>query len=280
MAGRPRRESMTSLPVTRGSFDVYLEEINRFPLLTKEEEFRLAKRLEEKGDLRSAQKLITSNLRFVVKIAYEYRNYNVRLQDLVQEGNIGLMRAVRKFSADRGYRLISYAVWWIKAYMQNYISKNQRMVRVPGGRPRLLPASLEDADIAAELPDDDAALRARASQAALRDFSLDAMVNDDGKRTFLDLVTGDQASQEEEMARAQLRNIVSEQLEAIWKVLSSKEAYILKHRILADEPKTLQQIGEKFGVSRERVRQIEQGLKTKIKRVLLESEAIDAKDFE
>mgnify|MGYP001339359770 FL=1 len=109
------------LPVVTGTLDLYITEINRFPLLAAEEEFKLAMRLKKDNDLEAAEKLIVSNLRFVVKIAHEYRNYGFKLADLIQEGNIGLIHAVKKFDPEKGYRLISYAVWWIRAYIQDLI---------------------------------------------------------------------------------------------------------------------------------------------------------------
>ena len=118
------------LPVVTGTLDLYITEINRFPLLTPEEEFKLAMRLKKDNDMEAAEKLIVSNLRFVVKIAHEYRNYGFKLADLIQEGNIGLIHAVKKFDPEKGYRLISYAVWWIRAYIQNYLIKSWSIVKI------------------------------------------------------------------------------------------------------------------------------------------------------
>ncbi len=118
------------LPVVTGTLDLYIKEINRFPLLTPEEEFKLAVRLKKNSDMAAAEQLIVSNLRFVVKIAHEYRNYGFKLADLVQEGNIGLIHAVKKFDPYKGYRLISYAVWWIRAYIQNYLIKSWSIVKI------------------------------------------------------------------------------------------------------------------------------------------------------
>src|SRR3990172_11096521 len=119
-----------SIPSMSESLQLYLNEIERIPLLTPDEEFQLAVRYREKEDEEAAQKLVTSNLRFVVKIAMEYRNFGVKLADLIQEGNIGLMHAVKKFDPYKGYRLISYAVWWIRAYIQNYIIKSWSIVKI------------------------------------------------------------------------------------------------------------------------------------------------------
>src|ERR1700737_4682446 len=113
-----------------GSLALYLSEINRYPLLTVDEEQRLARLYCKEGDLDAAHKLVTSNLRFVVKVSYEYRSYGIKMADLIQEGNIGLMKAVQKFDPDKGIRLISYAVWWIRAYIQNYILKSWSLVKL------------------------------------------------------------------------------------------------------------------------------------------------------
>src|SRR5919197_2550845 len=117
-----------TLPNTASSLELYLSEINQFPLLTVEEEQDLARLYRRKGDTRAAHRLVTANLRFVVKVAYEYRSYGFKMADLIQEGNIGLMKAVQKFDPDKGIRLISYAVWWIRAYIQNYILKSWSLV--------------------------------------------------------------------------------------------------------------------------------------------------------
>ena len=119
-----------SVPANINSLDIYISEINRFPILTAEEEFKLAVRFKKYDDMEAAERLVTSNLRFVVKIAHEYRNYGVKLIDLIQEGNVGLMHAVKKFNPYKGYRLISYAVWWIRAYMQNFIIKTWSLVKI------------------------------------------------------------------------------------------------------------------------------------------------------
>ncbi|MEQ8181560.1 MAG: RNA polymerase factor sigma-32, partial [Smithellaceae bacterium] len=118
------------LPLATGTLELYITEINRFPLLSPDEEFKLAVRLKKYNDMAAAEKLIVSNLRFVVKIAHEYRNYGFKLADLIQEGNIGLIHAVKKFDPYKGYRLISYAVWWIRAYIQNYLIKSWSIVKI------------------------------------------------------------------------------------------------------------------------------------------------------
>jgi RNA polymerase sigma-32 factor len=119
-----------NLPVVKNSLETYLVQINQFPLLTQEEEFKLAVRYRKHNDIEAAQKLITSNLKFVVKVVFEYKSYGVKLLDLIQEGNIGLMMAVKKFNPYKGYRFISYAIWWIRAYIQNFIIKTWSLVKI------------------------------------------------------------------------------------------------------------------------------------------------------
>ncbi len=122
--------TISNLPVIKNSLQAYLLQINQFPLLTQEEEFKLAVRYRKYNDIEAAHKLITSNLKFVVKVAFEYKSYGVKIQDLVQEGNIGLMMAVKKFNPYKGYRFISYAIWWIRAYIQNFIIKTWSLVKI------------------------------------------------------------------------------------------------------------------------------------------------------
>jgi RNA polymerase sigma-32 factor len=273
---------------SRNSFDLYIQEINRVKLLTREEEFELAKQFQE-GDKEAARSLVEANLRFVVKIAHSYKHFNVKLVDLVQEGNIGLMKAVQKFNPDKGYRLISYAVWWIKAYMQNYIIRSWSMVRVGTAQAQRQlffrmqddPETGEEA-VRESLAVDDltsrggsggimlvpaASRRSRSKKElnlAARDFSLDAEVGDEGRGRFVDMLEAPELSQEEALVREDMLGKVSARLAEVVDSLSDKEQYILQVRLLSDEPKTLQVIGEHFGVSRERIRQIETQLKKRL----------------
>ena len=254
----------------------YLAEVNRFPLLTREEEEELARRWNEDGDMNAAQQLVTANLRFVVKVAYEYKNYDVKLVDLVQEGNIGLMKAVRRFNPDRGYRLISYAVWWIRAYMQNYILKNWSMVKIGStakhrrmlfGRKEgpkegetnqemfLMPAisTLSGGDFVGVNAD-----------IAKRDFSLDANMGENQSGSYIEMLASPPEDLAEEMARSEVIEGVQGRLESILESLNERQRFILQNRLIADEPLTLQEIGNKYGISRERARQLEVALKKKL----------------
>jgi RNA polymerase sigma-32 factor len=268
----------------------------RVPLLSREEEQELAILYRDEGDGAAGKRLVEANLRFVVKMAYSYKSYNVKLIDLVQEGNIGLMKAVEKFNPDRGYRLISYAVWWIKAYMQNYIIRSWSMVK-PGTtqmqrqlffRNQPEKDSEEEDAVTETLGDEvegqDGAVfvkaQARKKKAskelnvAARDFSLDAVIDSESQLTYLDLVPSKEPQQEEELARHQIMDEVNTRINALVETLPEKELFIVRNRLLSDEPMTLQDIGEEFGVSRERIRQIESGLKERLKKSLGDIEGI------
>lgn len=286
----PARRTQPGLPKAMTAFEMYIAEINRVPLLTRDEEVCLAEEFQKTRDVRIAKKLVESNLRFVVKIAYSYKHYNVKLIDLIQEGNIGLMRAVEKFNPDRGYRLISYAVWWIKAYMQNFIIKSWSLVKVgttqmqrqlffryqadkDGFEQKSVEETLDEegggGETAVLISADVRRQKAeRELMAASRDFSLDALIDGTDSLTYMDMLADGKPQQEDKLARSQIMRAVSERLNTFSADLNDKEQYILQHRLLTDEPETLQEIGEKFKVSRERIRQIENSLKERLRKSL------------
>jgi len=261
------------VPAVTGTLDVYVAEINRFSILTAEEEFRLAVRLKKYNDMEAAEKLVVSNLRFVVKIAHEYRNYGIKLADLVQEGNIGLMHAVKKFDPYRGYRLISYAVWWIRAYIQNYIIKSWSLVKIgttqaqrklffklSQARKKLESLSekrAEFAEIAESLgvrPEEIAEMDVRMSG---RDLSLDASVGEDGDSTHMDYLIYGGEDQETALIRKEEMALVQHNIAGALAGLNEKEIFIIRNRVMADSPLTLQAIGDRYHITRERARQIE-----------------------
>lgn len=261
------------VPAVTGTLDIYVAEINRFSILTAEEEFRLAVRLKKYNDMEAAEKLVVSNLRFVVKIAHEYRNYGIKLADLVQEGNIGLMHAVKKFDPYRGYRLISYAVWWIRAYIQNYIIKSWSLVKIgttqaqrklffklSQARKKLESLSekrAEFAEIAETLgvrPEEIAEMDVRMSG---RDLSLDASVGEDGDSTYMDYLTYGGEDQETALIRKEEMALVQHNIAGALAGLNEKESFIIRNRVMADSPLTLQAIGDRYHITRERARQIE-----------------------
>lgn len=283
----------SNMLMPQSSLEQYLAEINKFPLLSREEEYETAKQWQSNNDMAAAQKLVTSNLRFVVKIAYEYKNYDVKLVDLIQEGNIGLMKAVRKFNPDRGYRLISYAVWWIKAYMQNYIIKNWSMVKIGstarhramlfGSRKAKEELFHDDGEVMDEtflLPATSSMnvgeLRTLNTDIARRDFSLDAALDEDGRSAYIDLIRSDGSDAEHLVGTEETRKIVGGHLEGVVNALNDRERFILEKRLIADEAMTLQEIGDHFHVTRERARQLEANLKKKLARAITEFDSQSA----
>jgi len=264
---------MHNLPVTTSSLELYLTQINQFPLLSADEEFELATRFREKGDIEAAHRLITSNLRFVVKVALEYRSYGVKLLDLIQEGNIGLMMAVKKFDPRRGYRLISYAIWWIRAYIQNFIIKTWSLVKIGttqtqkklfyslGKTKRLLGSSKGDEKnihaLAEALDVKDHDIVEMEQRMSLRDFSLDSAVDEGSQVTHLDLLADERPNQEELVGQMEEERERKGQVRRALRCLSSKEKYVIEKRIMSHHPATLQEIGDSLNLSRERIRQIE-----------------------
>ena len=296
-AGLPARRKPAGPPSRKPAFEQYIDEITRVPLLTREEELELARTFQESGDREAAKRLVEANLRFVVKMAHSYKHYNVKLIDLIQEGNIGLMKAVDKFNPDRGYRLISYAVWWIKAYMQNYIIRSWSMVKLGTTqmqrqlffRNRPEKESLEQNAVEETLQEDVSGggggavfvpveIRKKKASSELgnagRDFSLDAVIDSESQMTYLDLLPSGDPGQEEQLGKHEMMDEVAKKLNEFIASLPDKELYIVEHRLLTDEPETLQDIGERFGVSRERIRQIESGLKGRLRETLGEIEGV------
>jgi len=271
-----------TMPVVADSLTLYLNEIRRFPVLSPEEEHRLALRLYEEKDLDAAQTLITSNLRFVVKIASEYRSYNVKMLDMIQEGNIGLMMAVRKFNPHKGFRLISYAVWWIRAYIQNHIisvwsllkigtTQAQRKLFFKLNQAKNAIRNMTGADDleATALSLDVKEVEVAEMGERLRgDCSLDAEGRDGDGYSLLETLADDRQNQEELLAERQEHHLLARGVSSALSGLNEKERFIIEHRVAADEPMTLQEIADTFSISRERVRQIEEGALRKMKAAL------------
>jgi len=273
---------ISRLPVVKNSLDTYLVQINQFPLLSQEEEFKLAVRYRKHDDIEAAHKLITSNLKFVVKVAFEYKSYGVKLLDLIQEGNIGLMMAVKKFNPYKGYRFISYAIWWIRAYIQNFIIKTWSLVKIGttqaqkklfykigkvrkalesnGENEKKYDLLAHDLDVTKE---DIMEMEQRMSS---RDLSLDAPFDESQELTHLELLKEESPNQEEAIAQEEEKKIREHEVQNAMKRLNEKEVYVLQNRIMAEEPLTLQQIGDHLKLSRERVRQIESEALNKLKR--------------
>ncbi len=266
-------------PAITATLDRYIEEINRFSILTAEEEFALAVSLVRDNSIEAAEKLVLSNLRFVVKIAHQYRNYDVRLADLIQEGNIGLIHAVRKFDPYKGYRLISYAVWWIRAYIQNYIIKTWSIVKIgtTQAQRKLFykltqtrkelqrlsekkPEFQEIADLLGVKVGDVVEMDSRFGN---RDISLDAPISSDGdfsqdrESYYLDILPHQGEDQETALMRLEDQALAQRSIAGAMAKLNERESFIIKNRIIVDNPLTLQEIGDQLHITRERVRQLE-----------------------
>jgi RNA polymerase sigma-32 factor len=270
------------MPVPVDSLSLYLSEINRFPLLSAEEEQSLAYRWRDEGDLEAAHRLITANLRFVVKIAGEYRSYGMKMLDLIQEGNIGLMMAVRKFDPAKGVRLISYAVWWIRAYIQNHIISAWSLLKIGTTQAqRKLFFKLNQAKQAIINMTGEGDLHATAIALDVKDteaqemeqrlrgeLSLDVAMLEGEGATFLESLPDLRQNQEQELAERQENLLLEQGVASALENLNEKERFVVENRVASDSPMTLQEIADHFSLSRERVRQIEEGALKKMKRLL------------
>jgi RNA polymerase sigma-32 factor len=270
------RSTVASLLFLERGFARYSEEIGRFPMLEPHEEFMLAKRWREHGDPAAAQKLVTSHLRLVAKIAMRYRGYELPISEVISEGNIGLMQAVKRFQPDKGFRLATYAIWWIRAAIQEYIIRSWSLVKMGRtARQRKLFFNLRKAKrrISAldggDMRPDQVKLIANQlgvterdvidmDRRLARDASLNAPIRADGEAgEWMDWLEDETASQESRLAEAEQSENRHKALRAALTVLSERERRIFEARRLSEKPLTLEQLSGEFGVTRERVRQIE-----------------------
>ena len=279
--------------VPRDPFYAYLQEVRKYPTLTEEEEKELAIRYKETGDLESAYKLTTANLMLVIKIAMTFKREWQNLMDLIQEGNVGLMKAVKNFDPFRGVRLSAYATWWIKSYILKHILDNWRLVRVgtTNARRKLLfnlkrekeKLEREGFDPTTKLlaerfgVDETEVIDVSASIGAM-DVSIDTPVRPDSTMTPAQTLSQDGQSVEENVELKQFRQILNENIENFKAGLNPNEIEILNNRILSEDPLSLQEIGEQRGVTREAVRQAEQRLLKKFK-TYIEEKMPEAADY-
>jgi len=260
-----------------GGLSRYLAEIRKFPMLAKDEEFMLAKRWQEHQDPEAAHRLVTSHLRLVAKIAMGYRGYGLPIGEVISEGNVGLMQAVKKFDPDKGFRLATYAMWWIRASIQEYILRSWSLVKMgtTAAQKKLFfnlrkakseIAALQEGDlrpdqvsqIATKLGVLDEEVISMNRRLAGGDASLNAPLRADGESEWQDwLADEDTPSQETVIAENQEMNLRMSLLEEAMTELTDRERHILTERRLKDEPTTLEELASQYGVSRERVRQIE-----------------------
>lgn len=262
---------------------IYMREVQRHSLLKPDEEHELAVRYAETQDVDAAARLVTANLRLVVKLAYEYRRAYRNMMDLIQEGNIGLMQAVKRYDPNRGVKLSSYAAWWIRAYILRFILNNWRMVKIgttqaqrklffnlSKEKQKLTAMGIEPshAEIAKRLNVDEKEVVEMDRRLARSDASLDAPVGEgDGRQTSrVELLPSSNQSPEVMAERVEIQDIVRQKLEEFRLTLSGKDLVIFDKRVAAmEDPLTLQQLGDEFGVSRERVRQLEARLTGKLR---------------
>jgi len=273
------KSNVPTVPALGGeaSLNRYLSEIRKFPILTPEQEYMLAKRYQEHQDPEAAAQLVTSHLRLVAKIAMGYRGYGLPVSELISEGNIGLMQGVKKFEADRGFRLATYAMWWIRASIQEFILRSWSLVKMgtTAAQKKLFfnlrrmknnIEAFEDGDlhpddvkkIATDLgvsEEDVVSMNRRMAMGG--DTSLNVPMREDGEGQWQDWLADSDPLQDERVADEQERDMRHDMLVEAMDDLNDREKHILAERRLAEEPKTLEELSQVYGVSRERVRQIE-----------------------
>jgi RNA polymerase sigma-32 factor len=267
-----------SVPVisSEGNLSRYLQEIRKFPMLEPEQEFMLAKRWREKEDSEAAHRLVTSHLRLVAKIAMGYRGYGLPLSELISEGNVGMMQAVKRFDPDRGFRLATYAMWWIRAAIQEYILHSWSLVKMgtTAAQKKLFfnlrklkgqMQAIDEGDLSPEhvtqiatkldVPEQDVVNMNR--RLASPDHSLNAPLRADSEGEWQDWLVDEQDTQEISLAEREELSKRRALLKSAMTNLNERERHILTERRLRDEPTTLEDLSQHYGISRERVRQIE-----------------------
>jgi len=271
------------------SLNRYLAEIKKYPILTPEQEYMLAKRFEEHGDTDAAAQLVTSHLRLVAKIAMGYRGYGLPVSELISEGNIGLMQGVKKFEADRGFRLATYAMWWIRASIQEFILRSWSLVKMGTTaaqkklffnlrRMKSKLDAFDDGDLSPEnlakiakdlgvTEDEVTSMNRRMSMGG--DTSLNVSMREDGEGQWQDWLQDDAPLQDSVVAEAQEADVRHDLLMQAMDGLNDREKHILTERRLTDDPKTLEELSQVYGVSRERVRQIEVRAFEKLQKVMM-----------
>ena len=279
-----------NLPVlsSEGGLALYLQEIKRFPILTAEEEYMLAKRFKEHGDNKAAHKLVTSHLRLVAKIAMGYRGYGLPVTDLISEGNVGIMQAVKKFDPEKGFRLATYAMWWIRAQIQEYVLHSWSLVKIgtTAAQKKLffnlkkLKNQLESIDegnlspenvreIAKRLNVKEAEVVSMENRLFSSDQSLNVQIGAEEKTEWQDIIKDDRKTQDTIIENINEFDYRKNLLEKAMDVLNPREKQIIRLRKLAEKPKKLEELSKHFEISRERVRQIEEKAMEKLQNEIL-----------
>jgi len=281
--------TLPALPSDSGdSLNSYLREAWKFPILTADEELMLAERFKDTGDVDAAHKLVTSHLRLVAKIAMGYKGYGLPVADLISEGNVGLMKAVKKFEPEKGFRLSTYAMWWIRASVTEYILQSWSMVRLGTmaaqkklffslRRTKRQLSIMDNGDLSDEQANAIAEktnattdeVRQINSRLASRDMSLNAPLSIDEGGEHQDLLEDDRPNPERMASKNQMMSLQSEVVGEALDELNERDRDIFERRHLSDEPPTLESLGEEYGISRERVRQLEARAFNKVKEFIL-----------
>ena len=274
---------------SEGGLSAYLAQIKKFPMLDAEEEYMLAKNWKEKGSLKSAEKLVTSHLRLVAKIAMGYKGYGLPVNEMISEGNVGLMQAVKKFEPEKGFRLATYAMWWIKAAIQEYILRSWSLVKIGTTtaqkklffnlkklKNQIAPRSEGDlrneqvSEIADKLNVSEEEVVSMNRRLAGKEHSLNAPVGEDGDQ-WQDWLVDKEMDQELKLAQQEEMNQRKDLLKDSIKILNDREKEILYARRLTDNPLTLENLSKKYKISRERIRQIENKAFEKLQKHMLNS---------
>ena len=273
-------------PIAINQLDQFLTQVRSIKPLSADREFELAVKFKESGDVEAAHELVVSHLPFVVKIAFKYRHYMLPVQDLIQEGSIGLMKAVKRFDPYKGFRLVSFAVWWVKAYIKNFILKSWNLVKLGTtqaqrklffrigdiGQQKDEKSRSERIDKLAEelnvTSDDVIEVEARVKA---RDWSLDEPLGEDRHFTAMEMLEDKSDDQETRMMSLESDRDLCEATDKALRRLDERERFIVEKRFMDDSPWTLQRLGEHFGTSRERMRQIEKRALGKLRRELSSS---------
>jgi RNA polymerase sigma-32 factor len=276
----------TSPPPTDAALTDYIRRVRAIPRLSREEEHELALHAV-KGDIQAAHRLVEANLRFVIAVALQYRRYGIPISELIAEGSLGLMLAVRKFDPDRGTRFVTYAGYWIRAYVLNLVVKSASMVgggsgvlrsklffRLRRERARLASLEQDQGRVVEELAErfhvDADRMSRMLRQLDAKDVSLDVAAHPDSAHTMLDTLRDDSQNQEDELAASQQQTGLTGRLDVALESLDRRERYIVEQRIMGEDDVSLAELGRRLGVSRERARQIEARAKRKLRKQLKE----------
>ena len=286
------KTEITNLPILsgEGGLSLYLAQIKKFPMLDAEEEYMLAKNWKDRGNLKSAHKLVTSHLRLVAKIAMGYRGYGLPVSELISEGNIGLMQAVKKFDPDKGFRLATYAMWWIKAGIQEYVLRSWSLVKMgtttaqkklffnlkklknqiaPGQEGDLKDEHVKEISKQLDVDSDEVINMNRRMMG--QEKSLNDPIKSDEKGEWQDWIADDNLDQELHISQKQELDEKKALLKDAVKILNDRERKIIQERKLSEDPKTLDELSKKYKISRERIRQIETKAFEKLQKAMLNS---------